>query len=275
MINKTQIENLQSISKRLRTLIVQMVYNAKSGHIGGSLSSADVLTALYFHEMNVDAENPRLEDRDRFVLSKGHITPAYYGVLALRGFFPVEELATFRKLNSRLQGHPDKNKTPGVDMSSGSLGQGISAATGMALAGKLSGKTHRVFCLLGDGEMQEGQVWEALAFASARKLDNLCVIVDNNGVQADGKVQDICPIQPLKHRLKDFGFAVCEANGHDFKSLIKAFARAKKNKGKPFAIIANTVKGKGVSFMENQSSWHGNVPNAEQFEKAMAEIERA
>ena len=275
MINKTQIENLQSISKRLRTLIVQMVYNAKSGHIGGSLSSADVLTALYFHEMNVDAENPRLEDRDRFVLSKGHITPAYYGVLALRGFFPVEELATFRKLNSRLQGHPDKNKTPGVDMSSGSLGQGISAATGMALAGKLKGATHRVFCLLGDGEMQEGQVWEALAFASARKLDNLCVIVDNNGVQADGKVQDICPIQPLKHRLKDFGFAVCEANGHDFKSLIKAFVRAKKNKGKPFAIIANTVKGKGVSFMENQSSWHGNVPNAEQFEKAIAEIERA
>ena len=275
MINKTQIENLQSISKRLRALIVQMVYNAKSGHIGGSLSSADVLTALYFHEMNVDAENPRLEDRDRFVLSKGHITPAYYGVLALRGFFPVEELATFRKLNSRLQGHPDKNKTPGVDMSSGSLGQGISAATGMALAGKLSGKTHRVFCLLGDGEMQEGQVWEALAFASARKLDNLCVIVDNNGVQADGKVQDICPIQPLKNRLKDFGFAVCEANGHDIKSLIKALARAKKNKGKPFAIIANTVKGKGVSFMENQSSWHGNVPNAEQFEKAIAEIERA
>lgn len=275
MINKTQIENLQSISKRLRTLIVQMVYNAKSGHIGGSLSSADVLTALYFYEMNVDTENPRLEDRDRFVLSKGHITPAYYGVLALRGFFPVEELATFRKLNSRLQGHPDKNKTPGVDMSSGSLGQGISAATGMALAGKLKGATHRVFCLLGDGEMQEGQVWEALAFASARKLDNLCVIVDNNGVQADGKVQDICPIQPLKNRLKDFGFAVCEANGHDFKSLIKALARAKKNKGKPFAIIANTVKGKGVSFMENQSSWHGNVPNAEQFEKAIAEIERA
>ena len=274
MIDNKKLDELKATANTLRKLVVQTVYNAKSGHIGGSLSSADILTALYFNEMNIDPAFPRKEDRDRFVLSKGHITPAYYGTLALRGFFPVEELQSFRKFASPLQGHPDRNKVVGVDMSSGSLGQGVSTAVGMALGGKLKNANYRVYTLLGDGEMQEGQVWEAFMFASQQKLDNLCVIIDDNGVQADGRVEDICALQPLDKKLEDFHFSVIVVDGHDFNALFDAFERARAVKGKPTAILCKTTKGKGVSFMENQSAWHGAVPKAEQFELAMAELER-
>lgn len=267
-----QIDNLQNVASRLRRLIVETVYNAKSGHIGGSLSSADILTALYFSEMNVNPAFPRMEERDRFVLSKGHITPAYYGILALRGFFHEDELKRFRKFDSFLQGHPDRNKVPGVDMSSGSLGQGISSAVGIALAGKLKNAPYRTYALVGDGEMQEGQVWEAFLFASQRKLDNLCVIVDSNGVQADGRVEDICGLQPMEEKLKAFGMNVISIDGHDFGEILQAFAQARKNKGNPTAIIAKTVKGKGVSFMENTSMWHGKIPSEKEFTIAMDEL---
>ena len=274
MIDKTKENNLKETANTLRKLVVQTVYNAKSGHIGGSLSSAEILTALYFNEMNIDPALPRKEDRDRFVLSKGHITPAYYGVLALRGFFPVEELQNFRKFTSPLQGHPDRNKVVGVDMTSGSLGQGVSAAVGMALGGKLKKADYRVYTLLGDGETQEGQVWEAFMFAAQRKLDNLCVIIDDNGVQADGRVEDICALQPLDKKLEDFHFNVIVVDGHDFNALFDAFERARNTKGKPTAILCKTTKGKGVSFMENQSAWHGAVPKAEQFELAMQQLSK-
>ena len=274
MIDENKLNDLKNTAKMLRKLIVETVYNAKSGHIGGSLSSAEILTALYFGEMNINPAFPRKEDRDRFVLSKGHITPAYYGALALRGFFPISDLQGFRKLTSPLQGHPDRNKVIGVDMSSGSLGQGISTAVGMALGGKLKNADFRVYTLVGDGEMQEGQVWEAFMFASQRKLDNLCVLIDDNGVQADGRVEDICALSPIEQKLEAFRFNVVVVDGHDFNALFDAFDKAKQVKGKPTAIVCKTIKGKGVSFMENQSAWHGKVPNEAQYMEALQELSK-
>lgn len=274
----TEFEKLQGLKEKaaeLRRVIVKTVYDAQSGHIGGSLSSAEILTALYFFEMKLDPAHPRMEERDRFVLSKGHITPAYYGALAMRGFFPLEDLKGFRKLESYLQGHPDRNKVAGVDMSSGSLGQGVSAAVGIALAGKLKGADWRTYTLLGDGEIQEGQVWEAFMFASQHKLDNLCVIIDNNGLQADGSIDDIASPNPIDEKLRAFGFSVCVVDGHDLQAILDAFKQARNTRGVPTAIIAKTVKGKGISFMENQSSWHGKAPNTEQFAEAMRELEVA
>lgn len=266
--------SLAVTANEIRKSIIREVHSAKSGHPGGSLSSADIFTYLYFEEMNIDPENPDKADRDRFVLSKGHVAPAYYATLAERGFFPKEELTTLRKIGSKLQGHPDMKKVPGVDMSSGSLGQGISAAVGMAIAAKLRGDDYRVYTLLGDGEIQEGQVWEASMMAGHRKLDNLVVIVDNNGLQIDGNVADVCSPYPIADKFKAFNFNVIEIDGHDFDQIADAFAQAKAYKGKPTAIIAKTVKGKGVSFMENQASWHGSAPNDEQFEVAMKDLEQ-
>lgn len=266
--------DLKSIANEIRKGVIKGVHSAKSGHPGGSLSSADIFTYLYFEEMNIDPENPDKADRDRFVLSKGHVAPAYYATLAERGFFPKEELTTLRKIGSKLQGHPDMKKVPGVDMSSGSLGQGISAAVGMAIAAKLRGDDYRVYTLLGDGEIQEGQVWEASMMAGHRKLDNLVVIVDNNGLQIDGNVADVCSPYPIADKFGAFNFNVIEIDGHDFDQIADAFAQAKAYKGKPTAIIAKTVKGKGVSFMENQASWHGSAPNDEQFEVAMKDLEQ-
>ena len=258
----------------VRIGIVTAVHSARAGHPGGSLSAADIVTYLYFEEMNIDPANPKKDDRDRFVLSKGHVAPALYSALANRGYFPVEELKTLRKLGSRLQGHPCMQETPGVDMSSGSLGQGFSAACGMALSAKLQNKDFRVYTLLGDGEIQEGQIWEAAMFAGHRKLDNLCVIVDNNGLQIDGKIEDVCSPYPIADKFKAFNFNVIEINGHDFKEIADAFAKARETKGMPTAIIAKTVKGKGVSFMENQAGWHGKAPNDEEFAIAIEDLER-
>ncbi len=265
---------LKRTANEVRKGIVTAVHSAKAGHPGGSLSAADIMTYLYFEEMNVDPKNPKKEDRDRFVLSKGHVAPALYSALANRGFFPVEELETLRKLGSRLQGHPCMQETPGVDMSSGSLGQGVSAAAGMALSAKLTGKDYRVYALCGDGEIQEGQIWEAAMFAGFRKLDNLVVIVDNNGLQIDGKIEDVCSPYPIADKFKAFNFNVVEIDGHDFNEIKKAFDNAKSTKGMPTAIIAKTTKGKGVSFMENQASWHGTAPNDEQYAVAMEDLER-
>ena len=258
----------------VRIGIVTAVHSARAGHPGGSLSAADIVTYLYFEEMNIDPANPKWDDRDRFVLSKGHVAPALYSALANRGYFPVEELKTLRKLGSRLQGHPCMQETPGVDMSSGSLGQGFSAACGMALSAKLQNKDFRVYTLLGDGELQEGQIWEAAMFAGHRKLDNLCVIVDNNGLQIDGKIEDVCSPYPIADKFKAFNFNVIEINGHDFTEIADAFAKARETKGMPTAIIAKTVKGKGVSFMENQAGWHGKAPNDEEFAIAIEDLER-
>ena len=252
--------------------IIEGVYNAKSGHPGGSLSCVDILTYLYFHQMNVDPDNPQWEDRDRFVLSKGHCAPALYAVLALKGFFPVEDLKTLRKPDSYLQGHPSMRYTPGVDMSTGSLGQGISVACGMALGGKLSGKSFRVYSILGDGEIQEGQVWEAAMYASAKGLDNLCAVVDLNGLQIDGKIADVNSPYPVREKFKAFGWNVIEICAHSFDEIDAAFKQASEFKGKPSVIIANSVKGKGVSYMEDQVSWHGAAPNTEQYEQAMSEL---
>lgn len=265
--------DLQRIANEVRKGIVTSVHSAKAGHPGGSLSSADIFTYLYFEEMNVDPKNPEMEDRDRFVLSKGHVAPGLYAVLAQKGFFPVEELTTLRKVGSRLQGHPCMQHTPGVDMSSGSLGQGFSAAVGMALAAKMDKKNYRVYALCGDGEIQEGQIWEAAMFAGHRKLDNLVVIVDNNGLQIDGDIKDVCSPYPIDKKFEAFNFHVVHADAHDFDSLRAAFAEARKTKGMPTAIIAESVKGKGVSFMENQASWHGVAPNDEQYAKAMEDLE--
>ena len=259
----------------LRRTILDMVYRAGSGHIGGSFSAAEIMAVLYFHEMRIDPANPCWEGRDRFVLSKGHATPVYYGALAHRGFFPLETLDTFRKMGSILQGHPDRKKIPGVDMSSGSLGQGVSAAVGMALAAKLKGENHRVYALLGDGEIQEGQVWEACMLSAHRKLDNLCVIIDNNDVQSDGPIGEVNSPYPIDEKLRAFNFNVITADGHDVAALKTAFEQAKGCKGKPTAIIARTVKGKGVSFMEGQPGWHGKAPNADEYARALAELERA
>jgi transketolase len=251
---------------------VTAVHSAKAGHPGGSLSAADIMTYLYFEEMNIDPANPKMEDRDRFVLSKGHVAPALYSTLANRGFFPVEELTTLRKLGSRLQGHPCMQETPGVDMSSGSLGQGLSAACGMALSAKLQKKDYRVYALCGDGELQEGQIWEALMFAGYRKLDNLCVIVDNNGLQISGKIEEVCSPYPIADKFRAFNFNVIEIDGHDFIQIEEAFRNARQTEGMPTAIIAKTLKGKGVSFMEGQASWHGKAPNDEQYEIAMNDL---
>jgi len=255
----------------VRKGIIRSVHSAKAGHPGGSLSSADLFTYLYFEELNIDPQNPDMEDRDRFVLSKGHAAPGLYAALAHRGFFPVEDLLTLRKLGSYLQGHPCIG-VPGVDMSSGSLGQGVSAAVGMALGGKMDGKDYRVYTLLGDGEIQEGQVWEAAMFASAKGLDNLCVIVDNNDLQIDGPVREVNNPHPIPEKFAAFGFRVIVVDGHDFEQLEMAFSGARATKGQPTAVIMRTTKGRGVSFMENQVGWHGSAPNKEQYDAAMAEL---
>ena len=270
------ILELQKMAVEVRKGIVTGVHAAKAGHPGGSLSAADVFTYLYFEEMNVDPKNPKDPNRDRFVLSKGHTAPGLYSALAHRGFFPVEDLKTLRHIGSHLQGHPCLQHTPGIDMSSGSLGQGISVAVGMALSAKLSDESYRVYTLLGDGEIQEGQVWEAAMFAGARNLDNLCVIVDNNGLQIDGPVADVCSLYPIDKKFDAFGFHVINvADGNDMEQLKAAFDEAKTVKGMPTAIIMKTVKGKGVSFMENQVGWHGKAPNDEEYEIAMADLEKA
>lgn len=265
---------LMKTANEIRKGIVTAVHSAKSGHPGGSLSAADIYTYLFYEEMNVDPADPKKADRDRFVLSKGHTAPGYYSTLAHRGFFPVEDLTTLRKVGSYLQGHPDMKHIPGVDMSSGSLGQGISAAVGMAISAKLSGDSYRVYTLLGDGEIQEGQVWEAAMFAGHRKLDNLVVIVDNNGLQIDGRIDDVCSPYPIDKKFEAFNFHVINVDAHDFDDLRRAFKEARETKGMPTAIIAHSLKGKGVSFMEGQASWHGTAPNDEQYAVAMADLER-
>ena len=264
---------LKKMANEVRKGIVTAVHSAKAGHPGGSLSAADLYTYLYFEEMNVGPDMIGNPDRDRFVLSKGHTCPGLYAAMALKGFFPVEELKTFRKLGTRLQGHPSMQYLPGLDMSSGSLGQGISAACGMALAGKVDKKDYRVYTLLGDGELEEGQVWEAAMFAGAKKLDNLCVIVDNNNLQIDGDISEVNNPYPIDKKFEAFNFHVITINGHDFDDIRKAFEEARTVKGMPTAIIAKTVKGKGVSYMENQASWHGTAPNDEQYAEAMKELE--
>lgn len=265
---------LQKTANEIRKGIVTAVHSAKAGHPGGSLSAADIFTYLYFVEMNVDPKEPKAPGRDRFVLSKGHVAPGYYSTLAQRGFFPVEDLKTLRKIGSYLQGHPDMKHIPGVDMSSGSLGQGLSAAVGMAMSAKMSKEDYRVYALLGDGEIQEGQIWEAAMFAGHRKLDNLVVIVDNNGLQIDGSIADVCSPYPIDKKFEAFNFHVINTDAHDFDALKAAFDEARATKGMPTAIIAKSVKGKGVSFMENQASWHGTAPNDEQYAVAMADLEK-
>ncbi|MCH5254395.1 MAG: transketolase [Lachnospiraceae bacterium] len=263
---------LQKKANEVRKGIITAVHSAKAGHPGGSLSAADIFTYLYFEEMNIDPKDPKKADRDRFVLSKGHTAPGLYSALANRGYFPVEDLKTLRHLGSYLQGHPCMQETPGVDMSSGSLGQGISAAVGMALAAKMDGKDFRVYTLLGDGEIQEGQVWEASMFAGHRKLDNLVVVVDNNGLQIDGKVEDVCSPYPIDKKFEAFNFHVINIDGNDFDQLDNAFKEARSTKGMPTAIICKTVKGKGVSYMENNAGWHGKAPNDEEYKTAMADL---
>ncbi len=263
---------LQKKAVDVRKGIITAVHAAKSGHPGGSLSAADIFTYLYFVEMNVDPSNPNAENRDRFVLSKGHTAPGLYSAMANRGFFPVEDLKTLRHVGSYLQGHPDMKGIPGVDMSSGSLGQGLSCAVGMALAAKMQGKDYRTYCLCGDGEIQEGQIWEASMFAGHRKLDNLVVIVDNNNLQIDGKVSDVCSPYPIDEKFRAFNFHAINVDGNDFDALAAAFAEARQVKGKPTAIIARTVKGKGVSYMEDNAGWHGKAPNDEEFAIAMEEL---
>ncbi|MCR4586886.1 MAG: transketolase [Lachnospiraceae bacterium] len=270
------MDNLQlkKHANDVRKGIVTAVHSAKAGHPGGSLSAADIFTFLYFEEMNIDPKEPKKEDRDRFVLSKGHTAPGLYSTLANRGFFPVEDLTTLRKLGSYLQGHPDMKKIPGVDMSTGSLGQGISTAVGMALGARMQGKSNRVYTLLGDGEIEEGQVWEAAMFAGHRKLDNLCVIVDNNGLQIDGSIDDVCSPRPIDKKFEAFNFHVIKVDAHDFDALRAAFKEARETKGMPTAIIATSLKGKGVSFMEGSVDWHGKAPNDEQYAVAMADLDK-
>ena len=272
-MNEERKQELIKTANEVRKGIVTAVHSAKSGHPGGSLSAADMLTYLYFEAMNIDPADPKNPDRDRFVLSKGHIAPALYSVLSNRGYFPTSDLTTLRHTGSYLQGHPDMKHIPGVDMSSGSLGQGLSAAVGMALAAKLDGKSYRVYAMCGDGEIQEGQIWEASMFAGFRKLDNLTVIVDNNNLQIDGAIDEVCSPYPIAEKFAAFNFNVIEINGHDFDEIEKAVEEAKATTGKPTAIIMSTTKGKGVSFMENQAGWHGKAPNDEEFEIAMKELE--
>ena len=268
----TEINSLEKIAKEIRVNIVKTVYNAKSGHPGGSLSCADILTVLYFNQMNINPEIPNAEGRDRFVLSKGHCSPALYSVLAKRGYFNEELLATFRKTDSILQGHPDMKKIPGIDMTTGSLGQGLSAANGMALASKMDKMGYRVYCLLGDGEIEEGQVWEAAMTSSKYKLDNLCVIVDNNNLQIDGDINSVKGLNKIEQKFESFGFKVITVDGNNIEQLIDAFNLAKMIKGMPTAIVAKTVKGKGISFMENNASWHGKVPNDKEYEQAISDL---
>ena len=268
-------KQLMAAACKVRMGAIKGVHAAKAGHPGGSLSAADLFTYLYFKELCIDPKNPKWEDRDRFVLSKGHTAPGLYAALALRGYFPEEDLLTLRQIGSHLQGHPNMNLTPGVDMSTGSLGQGVSTAAGMALAAKYQGKDCRVYTLLGDGEIQEGEVWEAFMFAHHYKLDNLCVIIDNNGLQIDGRVEDVMSPYPIPEKLRAFGFQVYEIDGHDFEQMETAFNQARETKGVPSAIVMKTVKGKGVSFMENQVGWHGKAPNDEEYKQAMEELNAA
>lgn len=266
---------LEKMAVEVRKGIVSSVHSAKAGHPGGSLSAADIFTYLYFEEMNIDPKNPKKEDRDRFVLSKGHTAPGLYAALANRGYFPVEDLLTLRHTGSYLQGHPDMKHIPGVDMSSGSLGQGLSAACGMALAGKMKHASYRVYALCGDGEIEEGQIWEAAMFAGFRRLDNLCVIVDNNNLQIDGAIDEVCSPYPIDRKFESFNFHVVNIDGNDYDEIKKAFDEAKATKGMPTAIIAHTVKGKGVSYMENSVGWHGKAPNDEEYETAMEDLRKA
>lgn len=268
----TDINQLKEISKSIRRNIIEEVYSASSGHPGGALSIADILTVLYFNQMNINPEKPDDGNRDRFVLSKGHASAALYAVLAEKGYFPKKDLKTFRKIDSYLQGHPDMKHIPGVDMTTGSLGQGLSAANGMAMISKLDKKGIRVYCLVGDGEIEEGQIWEAAMTSSKYKLDNLCLIVDNNNLQIDGTIDEVMSSYPIDEKFKSFGFNVINIDGHDYEQIIKAFDGAKTCKGKPTVIIAKTIKGKGVSFMENQVDWHGKAPKEEQYIKAMEEL---
>ena len=268
----TNVEALKKIAVEVRKGIIEAVYNAKSGHPGGALSCADILTVLYFNQMNVDEKKPNDPNRDRLVLSKGHACPALYSVLAQKGYFDKELLKTFRKIGSDLQGHPDMKKVPGVDMTTGSLGQGLSATVGMAIASKMDKAGCKVYCIVGDGEIEEGQVWEALTAASKNKLDNLCVILDNNNLQIDGEIEKVGGMNNLTERFQSFGINVINVDGHNIDNLIDAFTTAKQTKGKPSVIIAKTIKGKGVSFMENQAGWHGKAPNEEEYNRAMEEL---
>lgn len=271
MVNMENLE-LKKIANEVRKDIIASTHSAKAGHPGGSLSAAEIFTFLYYEEMKVDPNHPEDPDRDRFVLSKGHTAPGLYSVLAQKGFFPREDMLTLRKVGSHLQGHPSMKHTPGIDMSTGSLGQGLSAAVGMALAAGLDGKEYRVYSLLGDGEIQEGQIWEAAMFAGAHQLDNLCIIIDNNGLQIDGDIKDVCSPYPIDKKFEAFNFHVVEMDAHDFDSIRKAFTEARAVKGKPTAIIAHSIKGKGVSYMENNASWHGKAPNDEEYAIAMNEL---
>jgi len=273
-MEQTQKTRFEQIACRVRMGVIEGTFNAKSGHPGGSLSIAELLTYLYFKELRIDEKNPKWEKRDRFVLSKGHTAPGLYAVLAERGFFPAEEIKKLRHTGEMLQGHPDMKGTPGVDMSTGSLGQGISAAVGMALSGKVFDEEYRVYSILGDGELEEGQVWEAAMFAAHKKLENLCIAIDYNGLQIDGEINEVNSPLPIKEKFEAFGFHVIEIDGHDFDQIEGAYTEAKTVKGKPTAIVARTVKGKGVSFMENKASWHGTAPNAEQYEQAMKELRK-
>ena len=266
------IEELKQKAKEIRKGIIEEVYNAKSGHPGGSLSIADIMAVLYFNELKIDEKNPRWEDRDRLVLSKGHCSPALYAALAERGFFSKEALKSFRKIDSNLQGHPDLNKVPGVDMTSGSLGQGLSVANGMAISAKMDNKDYRVYAILGDGEIEEGQVWEAAMTANKYKLDNLCVIVDNNNLQIDGTIEEVMSSYPIDEKFKSFEFNVLNIDGNNIEEIISAFEIAKQTKDKPTCIIAKTIKGKGVSFMENKAEWHGKAPSEEEYLQAMKEL---
>ena len=274
MLEKMNIKELTKKAVEIRKGIIEAVYCAQSGHPGGSLSIADILTVLYFHEMKIKPEEPNWEDRDRLVLSKGHCSPALYSCLANKGYFPIEDLKRFRQIDSYLQGHPDKNKVPGVDMTTGSLGQGLSAGNGMAIAGKINQKDYRVYCILGDGEIEEGQIWEAAMTSSKYKLDNLCVIVDNNNLQIDGTIEEVKSSYPIDEKFKSFGFEIIKIDGHDIEEIIKAFEVARNIKEKPTCIIAKTIKGKGISYMENQVGWHGKAPNEEQYKEAIKELEK-
>ncbi len=266
-------EELEIMAKKVRKGIIEAVYSNNSGHPGGSLSIADILTVLYFKEMNINPKNPKWEDRDRLVLSKGHCSPALYSCLANRGYFPVEDLKTFRNINSYLQGHPDMKNIPGVDMTTGSLGQGLSSANGMAIAGKMEGKNYRVYCILGDGEIEEGQIWEAAMTSAKYKLDNLCVIVDNNNLQIDGTIEEVMSPYPIDEKFRSFGFQIINIDGHNIREIIDALDVAKNVKEKPVCIIAKTIKGKGISYMENKAEWHGKAPNEEQYKLALKELE--
>ncbi len=272
-MDKKRITELSIIANKVRKNALTAVYSASSGHPGGSLSIAEILTLLYFEVMNVDPKNPKNPDRDRFVLSKGHTAPALYSVLALKGFFPIEDVATFRKIDSYMQGHPDMKHIPGVDMSTGSLGQGVSAAGGMALAAKLDNKAYRVYSILGDGEIEEGQVWEQAMFAAHYKLDNFTIFVDNNGLQIDGNVADVMNPNPIDKKFEAFGWHVIKVDAHDFNALMDAINEAKATKGQPTAVIMKSIKGKNVSYMENNASWHGSAPNKEQYEQAISELD--